>query len=61
MTDVNQAANKEWTLTTLNGNKILAKKPPTMKFANEQLLFSVVLTASREAMPWSTTASPLVR
>src|SRR5271170_3834474 len=34
MTDVNQAANKEWTLTTLNGNQILAKKLPTMKFAN---------------------------
>ncbi|MGO8827705.1 MAG: amidohydrolase family protein [Steroidobacteraceae bacterium] len=37
MTDVNQAANILWTLTTLNGNKILAKKPPTMKFANGEV------------------------
>jgi predicted amidohydrolase YtcJ/heat shock protein HslJ len=34
MAGVNQAANKEWTLTTLNGKKIIAEKPPTMKFAH---------------------------
>jgi heat shock protein HslJ len=26
-----------WTLTTLNGKKVIAEKPPTMKFANGKL------------------------
>jgi len=34
---INQAAGKEWTLTTLNGKKVTAEKPPTMKFANGRL------------------------
>ena len=33
MAEVNQAANKEWTLKTLKGEKIEAEKPPTMKFS----------------------------
>ena len=37
MADVNQAANKVWTLTTLNGKKVDIEKPPTMKFANGRL------------------------
>jgi hypothetical protein len=37
MADVNQAANKVWTLTTLNGKKVNIEKPPTMKFANGKL------------------------
>lgn len=37
MADVNQAANKVWTLTTLNGKKVDIEKPPTMKFANGKL------------------------
>ena len=32
MAGVNQAAYKEWTLTTLNGTEIVAEKPLTMKF-----------------------------
>ena len=38
MADVNQAANKEWTLTTLNGKKVDIEKPPTMKFSNGKLV-----------------------
>ena len=37
MAGVNQAAHKEWTLTTLNGKEILAEKPPTMKFEHGKL------------------------
>jgi predicted amidohydrolase YtcJ/heat shock protein HslJ len=37
MADVNQAANKEWTLTSLNGKEVVASKPPTMKFARGRL------------------------
>jgi hypothetical protein len=37
MAGVNQAAHKEWTLTTLNGEKIDVAKPPTMKFAHGKL------------------------
>ena len=37
MADVNQAANKEWTLKTLNGKKVDVEKPPTMKFARGRL------------------------
>jgi heat shock protein HslJ len=37
MADVNQAANKEWTLVSLNGKEITAEKPPTMKFAKGKL------------------------
>lgn len=37
MADVNSAANKEWTLLTLNGEPIKAEKPPTMKFAAGKL------------------------
>ncbi|MGI9239271.1 MAG: amidohydrolase family protein [Verrucomicrobiales bacterium] len=33
MAGVNSAANKEWKLITLNGNRITAEKPPSMKFA----------------------------
>jgi len=33
MADINQASNKEWTLVSLNGARIDAGKPPTMKFA----------------------------
>lgn len=63
MTDVNQAAHKEWTLTTLNGNKILAKKPPTMKFANGKLvIFGGInrLTASYALVDNSVTLGSLV-
>lgn len=31
--DINQAANKEWKLISLNGKKVTAEKPPTMKFS----------------------------
>ncbi len=37
MADVNQAANKVWTLTTLNGKKVDVETPPTMKFAHGKL------------------------
>jgi heat shock protein HslJ len=37
MAAVNQAANKEWTLATLNGKKVDVEKPPTMKFARGKL------------------------
>jgi predicted amidohydrolase YtcJ/heat shock protein HslJ len=37
MTEVNQAAHKEWTLITLNGEKITTSKPPTMKFEHGKL------------------------
>ena len=37
MAGVNQAANKEWTLTTLNGKTVDVEKPPTMKFARGKL------------------------
>lgn len=37
MADVNSAANKEWTLVTLNGEKVNAEKPPTMKFSGGKL------------------------
>jgi len=37
MAAVNQAANKEWTLTTLNGKKVDVVNPPTMKFARGKL------------------------
>ena len=29
---MNQAAHKEWTLTSLNGKQVIAVKPPTIKF-----------------------------
>lgn len=32
MTEVNQAAGKEWALVSLSGKPITVKKPPTMKF-----------------------------
>ena len=34
MAGVNQAAHKEWTLTTLNGKEIVAEKPPTIVFGH---------------------------
>jgi len=34
MAGVNQAAHKEWTLTTLNGKEIVAEKPPTILFGH---------------------------
>ncbi len=37
MADVNSAANKTWTLVTLNGKKVTAEKPPTMKFSGGKL------------------------
>lgn len=37
MADVNSAANKEWTLITLNSKDIEGEKPPTMKFAAGKL------------------------
>jgi len=37
MDDVNTAARKEWTLTTLNGQKIDTAKPPTMMFEHGRL------------------------
>ncbi len=37
MAGVNNAAGKEWTLTTLNGEKIVVAKPPTMKFTQGKL------------------------
>ena len=37
MAGVNNAAGKEWTLTTLNGEKIDVAKPPTMEFAQGKL------------------------
>jgi predicted amidohydrolase YtcJ len=37
MAEVNQAANKEWTLVSLNGKEVRAEEPPTMKFANGRL------------------------
>jgi predicted amidohydrolase YtcJ len=37
MAGVNQAAHKEWTLTTLKGGIIDVARPPTMKFAHGKL------------------------
>lgn len=37
MTEVNQAAGKDWTLVSLNGKAITTKKPPTMKFQSGKL------------------------
>jgi heat shock protein HslJ len=37
MAGVNQAANKKWTLKTLNSEKIDVSKPPTLKFAHGKL------------------------
>ncbi len=37
MVDINQAANREWTLVTLNGKKVTSGKPPTMKFSGGKL------------------------
>ena len=37
MAGVNQAAGKEWTLTSLNGKDIVSEKPPTMKFEKGKL------------------------
>ncbi len=37
MAGVNTAADKTWVLTTLNGKKIEATKPPTMKFSKGRL------------------------
>jgi len=37
MAGLNQAAHKQWTLTTLNGKEIVAEKPPTMKFEHGKL------------------------
>jgi predicted amidohydrolase YtcJ/heat shock protein HslJ len=37
MTEVNQAAGKEWTLITLNGEVIDSAEPPTMKFERGRL------------------------
>lgn len=37
MAEVNQAANKEWTLISLNGKEIRSEMPPTMKFAHGKL------------------------
>ncbi|MCX7303733.1 MAG: amidohydrolase family protein [Hyphomicrobiales bacterium] len=37
MDSVNSAGNKDWTLTTLNGKKIDAVKPPSMRFAKGEL------------------------
>ena len=37
MADVNQAANKEWTLKTLNGDNVDVKEPPNMMFAHGKL------------------------
>ena len=33
MADINQAANKDWTLVSLGGKDIAVEKPPAMKFA----------------------------
>jgi heat shock protein HslJ len=37
MADINQAANKDWTLVTLGGEKITSAKPPTMNFSGGKL------------------------
>ncbi|MGB6223706.1 amidohydrolase family protein [Haloferula sp.] len=37
MADINQAANKDWTLVTLSGEKITSEKPPTMNFSGGKL------------------------
>jgi heat shock protein HslJ len=37
MAGVNTAANKEWKLTTLNGEEIVVAMPPTMMFAHGKL------------------------
>ena len=37
MADVNQAANKEWTLVSLNGKNVNAETQPTMTFAHGKL------------------------
>ena len=59
----NQAAHKEWTLTTLNGKKIVAKKPPTMKFEHGKLaIFGGInrLTGSYALVDDSVTLGSLV-
>ena len=37
MAGANQAAHKEWTLTTLDGTEVKAEKPPTMKFEHGKI------------------------
>ncbi len=37
MSEVNQAAGKEWTLVSLQGKPVTAEKPPTMKFEKGKL------------------------
>jgi len=37
MAGLNQAANKEWTLTSLNGQPVATANPPTIKFASGKL------------------------
>ncbi len=37
MVGLNQAAGKEWTLTTLNGKQVVTEKRPTMKFDHGRL------------------------
>ena len=63
MTGVNQAAHKEWTLTTLNGAEIVARQPPTMKFEHGKLaIFGGVnrLTGSYALVDDSVTLGSLV-
>jgi predicted amidohydrolase YtcJ/heat shock protein HslJ len=38
MADVNQAAGKQWTLTSLNGEGVTVANPPTLNFAKGKLL-----------------------
>jgi heat shock protein HslJ len=37
MADLNQAANKDWTLVTLGGERITSEKPPAMNFSGGKL------------------------
>jgi len=63
MAEINQAAHKEWTLTTLNGNVIDTEKHPTMKFSHGKLyVFGGInhMSGSYALVTERVTLSPLV-
>lgn len=62
MTSVNRAADREWTLTVLNGKQIASGKPPTMAFSHGKLsIFGGInrLTGSYALVDDSVTLSAL--
>ncbi len=63
MAGVNQAAHKEWTLTTLNGKTVATDEPPTMKFEHGRVsIFGGInrLSGSYALVDDTVTMGPLV-